>query len=57
MYEANPCTSNCRVAVSYCHDLDIVVVKVMDSYKVIEAADFTDWGMLVEIQEAVREMY
>ena len=41
MYEENPCTDDGRVAVSYCEDLRVVVVKVFDNYNVIDIDDFS----------------
>lgn len=57
MYEENPCTCNGRVQVTHNGDLNIVIVKVFNNYKVIEFKDYTDWGMLNKVQDIVREMY
>ena len=57
LYEANPYTSGGRVVVSYCPELDVVVVRVLDKYRVVEVSDYNDWGVLNKIQDVVREMY
>ena len=57
MYTENPCTDDNRVVVSYCDDMHAVVVKVLDKYQVIEIDSLTDWGVLVKVQDVVREMY
>jgi hypothetical protein len=57
LYADHPYTDNGRVVVSYCRELNAVVVKVLDDYKVIEIDDYTDWGALKKVQETVCEMY
>ena len=57
MYADNPWTDDGRVVVSYCADMDAVVVKVMGKYQVVEIDTLTDWGILIKIQDVVREMY
>jgi tRNA(Ile2) C34 agmatinyltransferase TiaS len=53
MYEEHSYTSDGRVAVSYCEDLRVVVVKVYDDYHIIKADDFNDLGLLDEIHRIV----
>ena len=57
MYEEHPHTNDGRVVVSYCAEMDVVVVKVCDKYKVIELNTYNDLGILYAIEDAVREMY
>lgn len=57
MYEEHPYTGNGRVVISYCAEMDVIVVKVLDKYKVIECDLYNDLGVLYVIQDAVREMY
>lgn len=56
LYDEHPYTSDGRVVVSYCPELDVIVVRVLDKYKVVEVFDFNDWGVLNKIQEVVNEM-
>lgn len=57
LYEEHPYTGNGRIVVSYCPEMDVVVVKVLDKYKVIECNTYNDLGILWAIEDAVREMY
>lgn len=57
MYAENTCTCNDRVQVSFCDDLDIIIVKVFRNYEIIKIDDYTDWGLLLKIQEVVKKMY
>lgn len=57
MYEEHPYTGGGRVVVSYCAEMDVVLVKVCDNYKVIKCGTYNDLGILYAIQDAVREMY
>lgn len=57
LYEEHPYTCNERVRVSYCPELDVVVVRVLDKYRVVEVFHYNDWGVLNKIQEVVNEMY
>ena len=57
MYEANIYTNDGRIVVSYCPEMDVVVVKVLDKYRVIECGTYNDLGILWAIEGAVREMY
>ena len=57
MYEEHIHTNDGRVVVSYCPEMDVVVVKVLDKYKVIECDAYNDLGILWAIEDAVREMY
>ena len=57
MYENNPYTNDGRVVVSYCDNMDVVVVKVLSNYKVIEVGDLNEFGMMYKINDVVCEMY
>lgn len=57
MYDAHAHTDEGRVVVSYCPEMDAVVVKVLDKHKVIECGDYNELGILWAIEDAVREMY
>ena len=56
VYEQNCYTDNGRVQVSYCKDMNIVVCKVLDDYKIIEADTYNNWGLMNKIQETIRVM-
>ena len=55
-YEAHPYTNNGRVVISYCAEMDVVVVKVHEQYKVIELDNLNELGILFEIQKVVNEL-
>ena len=57
MYEEHPYTGGGRVVISYCPEMDVVVIKVLDKYKIIECGLYNDLGILYIIQDTVREMY
>ena len=57
MYAEHPYTSDGRVVVSYCADMDTVVIKVWDKYRVLALEDFNDIGILFAIQKTIEEMY
>ena len=57
MYKEHPYTSDGRVVVSYCADVDVVVIKVFDKYRVLALEDLNDLGVLFQIQKIVEEMY
>ena len=57
LYANNPYTDNGRVVVTYSGELNVIIVKVLGNYKIVEIDTFTDWGMLNEVCKVVREMY
>ena len=57
MYEENSCTCNGRVVLDFCPNMKVVVIKVFNKYEVIDLNEYTDWGLLNEIQDVVRKMY
>ena len=57
MYAENPYTSDGRVVVSYCAEMDAVVIKVHDKYRVLALDNLNDLGILFQVQRIVEEMY
>ena len=57
MYATNYCTDGGRVAVDYCPNSDVIVVKVLGEIRVIDASQFNELGMMTEVNKVVAEMY
>jgi hypothetical protein len=57
MYAEHPYTDGGRVVVEFCPELGVMVVKVLNKYKVVELHDLNEWGVLTATQDAVRELY
>ena len=56
MYAEHPYTNGGRVVVEFCYELGVMVVKVMNEYRVIDCSIYNELGILHAVQEAVFEM-